>query len=192
MSTTGRNAPRRVAAIGIAILSFQVNFCRSRVSILGTEMQKLGVHSALVLASQSIDEHPVWSPDGRYLAVNADGRWLRIDLSSIHLVAATWRKDQPIGVPEPAAKFSKVRESRVRDWQRSARFEPRRIVARDGTTIELRQEDLGTAFIITKKGGQPETLWTSGMENCHSLALAPDEKSVAYICELNGVLVTGL
>jgi len=30
------------------------------------------------------------------------------------------------------------------------------------------------------------------MENCHSLGLSPDENYVAYICELNGVVVTRL
>jgi hypothetical protein len=44
--------------------------------------------------------------------------------------------------------------------------------------------------VITKKGASPETLWTSGMETCHSLALSPDEHSVAFQCETNGVLVT--
>jgi hypothetical protein len=183
---------KRIAAMAIAILSIEFGACRARPSVLGAEMQRLGVRSALVVASQSIDEHPVWSPDGRYLAVNVDGRWSRIDLASIHLVGATWRKDQPVGAPEPPADMSRIGESRVRNWQRSARFEPRRIVTRDGTTVELKLEELGTAFIITKKGGQPETLWTSGLENCYGLALTPDEKSVAYICEQNGVLVTRL
>ena len=180
-------------AILLATLIVLSASCRARPSVLGAEMQRLGVRSALVVASQSIDEHPVWSPDGRYIAVNVDGHWRKVDLSSIHLVASTWRKDQPVGAPEPPARTSQIGESRVRKWQRSARFEPRRIVARDGTTVELKlEETLGTAFIITKKGSQPETLWTSGMENCYGLALAPDDKSVAYICEQNGVLVTGL
>ncbi len=145
-----------------------------------------------MIASQAIDEHPVWSPDGRYLAVNVDSKWSRIDLSTIHLVEKTWRKDQPIGAPDRPAAASKVRESTVRRWERSARSEPRKIVTRDGTTVELRQEELGTAFIISRKGGQPVTLWTSGMENCYGLALAPDDKSVAYVCEQNGILVTRL
>ena len=36
-------------------------------------MQRLGVRSALVIASQSIDEHPVWSPDGRYWRSTSTG-----------------------------------------------------------------------------------------------------------------------
>jgi hypothetical protein len=183
---------KRIIAVAVAILSVQVTACRSRKSVLGSEMQRLGVRSALVVASQSIDEHPIWSPDGRFLAVNVDGGWKRIDLSSIHLVAAKWRKDQPIGAPQPAADASKIGESRVRNWQTSERFGPRRIVTREGTTVELKIGDLGTALILTQKGGQPETLWTSTIENCYGLAVAPDDKSVAYICEQNGVMVTGL
>jgi hypothetical protein len=30
------------------------------------------------------------------------------------------------------------------------------------------------------------------MENCYGLALSPDDLSVAYVCERNGILVTKL
>lgn len=183
---------KRLVAITVITVCLQAVACRARPSVLGAEMQRLGVRTALLVASQAIDEHPVWSPDGRYLAVNVDAKWSRIDLSTVHLVEATWRKDQPIGAQTGPTHESRIREATVRKWEKSARFEPRRIVTQDGTTIELRQEELGTAFVITKKGGQPETLWTSGMENCYGLALSPDNRSVAYVCERNGILVTRL
>ena len=156
------------------------------------EMHRIGVTSALVVASEAIDEHPVWSPKGDALAVNVDGRWVELKLSPVSIVAATWRRDKPIGAVKPTISPSAISESRVRAWEKSAHFDPRRVVTRDGTTVELRQEDLSTAFVITRKGGQPETLWTSGMENCYGLALAPDEQSVAYVCEQNGIVVTAL
>ncbi len=56
-----------------------------------------------------------------------------------------------------------------------------------GTSVELHQEGMSTAFVITRTGAEPETLWTSGFENCHSLTLSPDERYVAFICEMNGV-----
>ena len=60
---------------------------------------------------------------------------------------------------------------------------------RGGTRIELRQQDLGTQFVITPKGSKSEVLWTTDLENCHGLALSPDDKYVAFVCELNGVIV---
>lgn len=61
-------------------------------------MKRLGVRSALVIASQAIDEHPVWSPKGDALAVNVDGRWVELKLSPVTLEAATWRDNKPIGL----------------------------------------------------------------------------------------------
>jgi hypothetical protein len=80
----------------------------------------------------------------------------------------------------------------IRTWARAAKFGARKVTSRDGTILELKQDDLGTSFVITKKGEKAETLWTSKLENCHSLALSRDERYVAFICELNGVIVTAL
>ncbi len=177
----------------VLALSFQTVSCRpGKPSVLGQEMRRLGVRSALLVASQAIDEHPVWSADGRFIAVNVEGQWKKVDLTSIQLAPATWHKTQAVGVANPPARMSSIREAKVREWEKSARFEPRKVVTRDGTTVELRQEELGTAFVIERKGGPSETLWTTGMENCYGLALAPDDRSVAYVCEQNGIVVTAL
>ena len=53
----------------------------------------------------------------------------------------------------------------------------------------LRQEDLGTEFVIKHKGSRPEVLWTTSMENCYGLALSPDDRYVAFVCEQSGVVV---
>jgi hypothetical protein len=42
---------------------------------------------------------------------------------------------------------------------------------------------------VTSREREPEVLWTTGFENCHSLALSPDETLVAFLCELNGLVV---
>jgi Tol biopolymer transport system component len=152
-------------------------------------MAKIGVRDAIVIHSESVDEEPVWSPDGRYLAANVDGKWIRIEIDALALEEATWRGGRPVGLVRSKANGSSIEESTVRDWERHARFGPRVVTTRSGTTIELREEDLATRFVITSKGSQPETLWTSSMENCHSLALSPDDRYVAFICELNGVIV---
>jgi len=157
---------------------------------LDEEMKRLGVRSALVIASEAVDESPVWSPAGDALAVNIEGRWGRVDLGSVALEPGTWRDKQPIGVLNPPASLSRIEEGTVEKWKKSGTYGARKVVMPDGTTVELRQDELSTKLVVTKRDAKPKTLWTSGFENCHSLALSPDGHYVAYICELNGVVVT--
>jgi Tol biopolymer transport system component len=154
-----------------------------------SELDRLSVHEALVVASSAVDEEPVWSPDGRYLAANVDGKWLRIALADVKLEKGEWHGGASIGVAARASSGTSLDEKTARDWKRSARFDPRSITTRNGTKLELRQVDLGTQFVVTKKGWQPETRWSTELENCHSLALSPDDRYVAFICEQNGVIV---
>ncbi len=160
-------------------------------SALSLEMRRLNVRTALVLQSQAVDEQPVWSPKGDAIAVNVEGSWQQIDLRSVKLVEGTWHGKERIGVSESPA-LAPIKAPEVKAWAKFNRTGLRRVVAKDGTSIELRQDDLSTRFVITKKGAAPETLWTSGLENCHSLALSPDEHSVAFKCEASGVFVTAL
>ena len=153
-------------------------------------MKRLGVRSALVIASQAIDEHPVWSPSGNALAVNVDGRWVELKLDPIKLEAATWRGGVPIAVAKPSISPGSISEGKVRKWQQSEKFEPRKITMRGGKTVELKLEDVSTSFIVTQPFGSPKVLWRSSMENCYGLAVSPDGRHVAYVCELNGVIVT--
>jgi hypothetical protein len=177
---------RRVVYHAIILSSFVVP-----PSGLELAMQNLGVRSALVVASQAVDESPVWSPISDAIGVNIEGQWKKVDLRSPKLAAGTWHGKEPIGVLETPS-LSSISEAEVRTWEKTASAGPREVVAKDGTKAELLSEGLGTRFVITRKGAAPETLWTTSMENCHSLALSPDGRQVAYICELNGVIVTNL
>jgi len=161
-------------------------------SALLAELRKLGVTSALVVSSQAIDEQPVWSPDGRQLALNIDEKWSAIDIGALRLRAGSWHNGEAIGVVDPRAPLVAVPEAEILAWQENARFDPRRVTTKTGMTVELAREELGTVFHIPKKGSKPEVLWRTSLENCHSLALSPDEKLVAFICELNGLLVADI
>jgi hypothetical protein len=156
------------------------------------ELRRLGVTSTLVVSSQAIDEQPVWSPDGRQLALNVAETWSTIDLRALRLRAGTWHGGEAIAVADPPPTLVAIPETEIRAWQENARFDPRRITTRTGVTVELAQEELGTLFQVTKKGSKPAVLWKTSLENCHSLALSPDEKLVAFICELNGLIVASI
>lgn len=159
---------------------------------LVSALQRLGLNSALVVRSQGVDEHPIWSPDGRFVAVDIDQNWMKIDLGAISLTKGTWHDGEGIGVPDPPPSPSAISEAQVREWEKSGAYAPRRIATKAGTVVELKPEGLGTLFRIARKGQKPTTLWTTSLEACHSLSLSPDQSLVAFVCELNGVVVTML
>jgi hypothetical protein len=159
---------------------------------LESSLRKLGVASAIVLQSQAVDEHPIWSPDGLFLAVNVDGNWMKLTLDGISLTKGTWHDGEGIGVADPPPSLTEIAESKVREWEKSAHFAPRRVATKAGTVVELRQDGLGTLLVISRKDKKPVVLWKTSLENCHGLALSPDDSLVAYVCELNGVIVTVL
>ena len=95
-------------------------------------------------------------------------------------------------MPDPPPALAAISESQVREWEKSGTYAPRRIATKAGMIVELQQEGLGTLFSISRQGRKPTTLWKTSLEACHSLALSPDQSLVAFVCELNGVVVTVL
>jgi hypothetical protein len=67
-------------------------------------------------------------------------------------------------------------------------FDGRKVITGDGIELELKLSGFSTALIITKNNNK-KILWTSGVENCHSLSLSPNERYVAYLCELSDVVI---
>ena len=143
---------------------------------LQTAMRRLSLQSVLVVQSQAVDEQPVWSPKGDALAVNIEGKWLQVPLGSVTVTEGKWRGGLPIGVLQAAASQSPVDEKTVRSWEKAGKYEPRKVEASNGTIVELRENELSTEFVITKKGSAPERVWQSGLENCHGLGLSPDRE----------------
>jgi hypothetical protein len=154
---------------------------------LDSELDRLGTRTALIVPSQAVDEFPVWSPDASRLAANVAGTWYTVRLDSIALGEATWRDGLRLGVLQSEESVAEAPEAAA--WQETANFAPSSIRTEGGTTVELLQARMSTAFVITSAGGNAETLWTSGFETCHSLSLAPDGRYVAFICEMNGVFL---
>lgn len=156
---------------------------------LVSEMKALGFQFALLVESQAIDDSPVWSPDGRFLAINLDGKRSKLDIESISLRMGTWHDRKTIAIAHPPPALQDISETQLRTWQKTAASDPHKLTTNTGVTIELAPEDLGTLFRVTSKGLEPEILWRTSLENCHSLALSPDETLVAFLCELNGLVV---
>jgi hypothetical protein len=151
-------------------------------------LAELSVDTALVFPSQAIDEHPLWSPDGTHLGVNVAGRWLQVDLVRVKLDRGAWRRGVVVGVAIDAAAVSELPADEATRWlERNPAGEAQ--VTLGETSVELRQRGLATELVVTPGSGEPQVRWSSDIESCHSLVAAPDGKHVAFICELNGVLV---
>jgi len=159
---------------------------------LGAAMRTLGVHTMILVESQAVDEMPLWSPDSRFVAANVEGKWYKFDTWAITaLEPAKWHGDEIGAVRDDLRSNATV--GQVKKWKSKSQSNPREAISRSGIKVQLtqRQEDLSTSFVISK-GSQKKTLWASGLENCFSPVFSPNEKYVAFICELNGVFVTDI
>jgi hypothetical protein len=155
-------------------------------------MTRLNTETVLIVKSQGIDGYPIWSPNSDFVACNIEGKWYKFRLSNIDLADAKWR-GQTIGVLTTKNAHTLLTDNEQKQFDKVSKFNPREVTAKNGTKIELRETgDLSVSLIVTKKEEKPKTLWTSGGENCHSLVLSPDEKYVAYLCKMNGLLIMKL
>ena len=159
---------------------------------LKTEMKRLNIETVLIVNSQAIDYYPLWSPNSDFIACNIEGKWYKFRLTDIKLDEAKWRS-QSIGILDSKGSFSILNKDEKKKFEKVSKFNSRKVTTKNGTIIELREtENMSVSLIVTKKGNSPKVLWTSGGENCHSLVLSPDNKFVAYLCELNGLFVMNI
>jgi hypothetical protein len=154
-------------------------------------MSRIGVETAMIVNSQAIDEYPLWSPDSDFIAANIEGKWYKFKLKNIKLSEAEWRK-QKIGVLDNDNSYLPLTKNEYENFHKTLRHNQRLVRTKDGDQVELRLEDFSTSLILTKNSHNPVTIWKSGLENCHNLSTSPDEKYVAYLCELNGLFVMRL
>jgi hypothetical protein len=172
----------------LVILLYSVTaYCLTR-SPLAAEMAKLNVHTALLFPSQAADEWPLWSADSQYLAANIEGKWLKLDMRTVHLKEAKWHEQRIAVIDQPT--FTDVESAQVVEWQKGAR-EQDSVVSKSGIRVELPQRELSRSLVLSK-GKVRKTLWRTALENCGALSLSPDGRYVAFLCEMNGVFVTDI
>jgi hypothetical protein len=176
--------------LALTILTFNV-YAQSTAD-LRSEMVRLKTETILIVQSQAIDEYPMWSPSSDFVACNIMGKWYKFRLSNVQLAEAKWR-GQLIGVLTTKDASSQMTDNEYKDFEKVSKFNPREVITKKGTRIELKETgDMSISLILTKKGENSKTLWSSGGENCHSLVVSPDEKYIAYLCEMTGLLVMKL
>lgn len=160
-------------------------------STLESEMTRLNVDTAMIIESGAIDEYPLWSPDSQFVAANIMDNWYKFDLKNIKLFEAEW-KQQKIGIVVNKGTISDLTDQELKQFYLHSKNGGRKIITQTGEKIELKLSGFSSSLITTQNNAQPTVLWSSGIENCHSLSLSPNEKYVAYLCELNGMFVMKL
>lgn len=178
--------------VTLLLLSSQsIIFAQESTNHLGKEMQRLKVETALIVHSQAIDEQPLWSPDGLFIACNIAGKWYKYSLKKVKLMKGKWI-NLKIGVLDAEKHAITLADAEVKEYYAVSPFNIDMVETKGGTKIEVKISEMETVLYITKKGGVKQEIWTTGGQMCHSLVLSPDEKYVAYLCELNGLMVTRL
>ena len=123
-----------------------------------------------------------------YIAFNINQKWQKIRLDNIDFETVKWR-EQKIGYLISKDVITELSEKELTEFKNVSKFNAREVTSKNGTKVALPMTDLRTSLVVTRKGENATTLWTSGGENCHSLVLSPNEKYVAYLSELNGLLI---
>lgn len=147
------------------------------------------VHKAnyiLLVKSQAIDDYPVWTTDEKGLIFNVQGKWNLATLDGLWAYDGVYRKSNIAVITN--LNTQPVDEKTVKLHKQTLKYGNRSVTLKNGDLYELRQEGLSTKF-IKKKDGKETILWVSDMENCYSLSVSPSEKYIAYISELNGIVI---
>lgn len=156
-------------------------------SPLGTEMTRLNVHTVLLVPSQVVDEFPVWSPDSRFLAVNIEGKWFKLDTTKVELREANWH-GQRIGTVVTEPTLEPMTDEKAAEWRKQVRHGDSNVTGKSGVRAEMQHHELSSSLVVSQ-GRNSSVIWKSEMENCGALSLSPSGSYLAYICETNGVLV---
>jgi hypothetical protein len=166
-------------------------FCQYTPSNQGLkgELGRLGVDTALVLKSNAIDEYPLWSKAGDFIALNVEGKWVKVELGKVRLEGAKWRAGHSLGINVAKESVTSASDAEVKDWEERTKMYPREITLPNGTKVELKEADMSVSLVVTKKGSKSEIIWATGGENCYALTASPDGQFVAFLSELNGAVV---
>src|SRR5262249_32319543 len=128
-------------------------------SDLSKQMEAIHVHTALLIRSQEMDDLPAWSPDGRFLAVNLAGKWVKVDVSATQLQEAKWH-EQRVGV-QMKADLQPLTDQEVHSWPKADESQIRKhemVTTASGLKVEMRHKELSSALVVSK-GKQQAVIW---------------------------------
>jgi hypothetical protein len=156
------------------------------------ELKRLRVSTALVIHFPALDQFPVWSPDSRYIGVDVNGKWYRVELSNAHLVETTWDGNR-VGKVAGGGDLEAMSQGMAVEWDKTTKHGSTYVTSNSGMRAEFKNNmsDLSTSLVLSR-GTQRRIVFKSQIESCGGLTFSPDEKYVAYTCQTDGVFVTNI
>lgn len=186
----GQTTNLKVNAMFLRILTVSVlvlfSCCSLKAqNLLADKLEKFDHHAAIMMWSQSIDEMPLWTPNGEYVCFNMAGDWFAIGLE-----AAKFTKTKlcgyKVGILKNLDIIGSVDEADIATIKESNNYGMREITLPNGDLVTLTADLWKSTLSIAGK----EIMVLNG--NSHSLTANEDGSYLAFISELNGLIVLDL
>ena len=152
------------------------------------ELDRIDAKIGLVVPF-GIDYFPIWSEDSKKIYFNIRDTWKIFDLNKVVLVETVWR-DWAIGY-NPKAIFELADSTLIGSFELDRSIESLLISTNENTEAKIEQYGLQSGITIKHKGEVVFEM-VSGGEVYHSPAISPDGKYVAFIAEMNGLMLVKL
>jgi len=175
----------------VVLFLFSVYTLAGNILGIDRELNRIKTDFALIIPTHSAIDYPLWAPNSESIAANISGKWVKVNLKHIILLAGKWSKNQNVGVMKYQTSLSEPLEEELREWRKVASLTLKNYSGKTGVKVELIQEGDSTKIIITSKNSHKE-VWKTSVEHCHNLAPSPNGKYVAFICDKNGVIIMRL
>lgn len=142
-------------------------------------------NAVIMFCRQDINEMPIWSKNNDYVGCNVKGDWIVFELKKArlkktklgeHKVGILLNLDVIVHIPDSIAEFMKE----------STNYDIRSITLPDSTTIQMKSDLVKSELLINDKS----VMTLKG--NCHSLSATLNGKYLAFISELEGLIVMRL
>ena len=153
--------------------------------ILGDKLDRFGNKTAIMFYRQDIDEMPLWSVGNKYLAVNIKGDWFAFDLQYAKF-QKTKMDGMKVGILKNLEIIDALSDELIPELKESTNFDIRKLELKSGKKIAIESDLFASTLYINGN----DLMKLKG--NCHSLSVSSDEKYLAFISELNGLIVLEL
>lgn len=170
------------------VLTLKTSIAVAADQSLADRLREKGVSLISLGGGGTIDEYPVWSPDGEEIQINVQGQWIAVDLNIAKLGTADWAR-RVIAVPSEDVRTRALSSSEAQTAQSQSKSFGRVVALSNGTTISTSEEGLGTVISVARSDGRQQKLAQTDMDGCHSPVPSPDERLFAFLCGEAGLFI---
>jgi hypothetical protein len=146
------------------------------------EMHRFDVRTVLLVDGKSKIEQPQWTSDNKHLIFKRGNSWRKVDLMQVSLIPAEWNH-QSIGINTYDVLDSITTSERIPTTSAQSVITSKGIVYQFITTAK------GTTQLQKVNGRKKSVIWETGGDICHSIVLSPNEAFLAYVSDLNGLMI---